>query len=121
MSIIFNGKPGMVLESSPHGNYLVVELSEKVVICGTFSNQFGWQENPDITSGFISFITYIGIDSNTNIIELFEWIEKHDGYFKSNKHCDESVPRSSKRVNNYPFELKVRGLTPDSVIELIEN
>ena len=34
----FSGIEGTVLSTSPHGNYIVMQLHSKVVICGTYSN-----------------------------------------------------------------------------------
>jgi len=59
--INFAGIEGEVKSVSPHGNYTVVKLSDRITIVGTFSNRFHWEESPD--SGFKSFITYIGLKS----------------------------------------------------------
>lgn len=114
-TIKFAGIKGKVIQSSPHGNYLVVQLSDRITITGTFSNQFNWEESPDSSSGFISFLTYIGL--NPDEINAFkEWIFLNDGYFKS----DEDEPRQAKRVAKFPLELKVRGLTVDAVVALVK-
>lgn len=115
MKIKFKGFDGQVIEKSPHGNYLVIELSDEITICGTFTNIWNWEESPEIESGFISFITYIGCNHD-DLETIYEWIENHDGYFRES----EREPRASKRNQYYPLEIKIRGLTPDSVIELID-
>ncbi|MFB2983398.1 hypothetical protein [Microseira sp. BLCC-F43] len=115
MNINFCGLEGKIIESSPHGNYLVVELSDRITICGTFSNQFYWQESPDEDSGFISFITYIGLRSHSEANKFRQWIASNGGYF----HKGEGNPRRTKRVTKFPLEIKIRGLSPDSVLELL--
>ncbi|MFB2970379.1 hypothetical protein ACE1CD_15505 [Aerosakkonema sp. BLCC-F183] len=114
-TINFAGIKGKVIQSSPHGNYLVVSLSDRISITGTFSNQFNWEESEDETSGFLSFITYIGLRSQH---EAETWLKRaviRGGYFQG----EEDIPRKSKRVKSFPFEIKVRGLSPQSVLELI--
>jgi hypothetical protein len=113
--IKFAGIEGEVNQTSPHGNFLVVKLSDRVCICGTFNNAFHWQESPDASSGFASFITYIGMDSEQEAEEFVEWAIANDGYFNH----DDNIPRSAKRVQAYKLEIKVRGLAPKSVVELI--
>jgi hypothetical protein len=116
MQIKFCGQTGTILEKSPHGNYLVVELSDEITICGTYTNIWSWDEFPEVQSNFIAFITYIAIDHDTNLEDIYQIIENHNGYFKEG----ESEPRTAKRNPYYPLELKVRGLKPDAVIELIK-
>ncbi len=115
--ITFAGIEGEVIESSPHSNYLVVRLSDRITICGTFSNQFNWQEMPDASSGFESFITYIGVRSPADAEKVKEIVAKVGGYFYSR----EQQPRKSKRVKAFPLELKVRGLETDFVAKLAED
>jgi hypothetical protein len=114
MKITFAGIEGKVVETSPHGNYLVVELSDRITICGTFSNQWNWEEMPDISSGFESFITYIGVRSLSESKKVKEIVTSSGGYFR----LKEQEPRSSKRVKAFPLELKVRGLSCDFVAEM---
>lgn len=113
-TINFAGIKGQVIQSSPHGNYLVVRLSDRIAITGTYSNQFQWEESEDESSGFTSFITYIGLRSR----EAETWLKRvvlRGGYFQG----EEDIPRKSKRVKAFPLEIKVRGLSPQSVVELI--
>jgi hypothetical protein len=116
-NIMFAGIKGKVIESSPHNNYLVVELSDRVTIIGTFSNQFSWKEMPEISSGFESFITYIGVRSLSESKKVKEIVTSSGGYF----HKNEQEPRSSKRVKGFPLELKVRGLNVDFVAKLVSD
>lgn len=112
--INFAGLTGKILKSSPHGNYLVVQLTNRIVICGTFSNQFQWPESFDEFSGFESFILYIGV-RNAQEAERFLWAARaQGGYF----YNDREKMRKSKRVPDFPFEIKVRGLSPESVLTL---
>ena len=114
-TLTFAGIQGEIIETSPNGNYLTVKLSDRITIIGTFSNEYCWDEITDAESGFISFITYIGTDAKFNEISIiYRFVENHGGYFR---HC-EYLPRAAKRVN-YPQEIKVRGLTPTAVIDLI--
>lgn len=112
-TIIFAGIEGEIIESSPHNNYLVVKLSDRITICGTFSNIWNWQEMPDITSGFESFITYVGVRSLSETNEIKEILKEGGGYF----HSKEKEPRRSKRVKSFLLEIKVRGLSPEFVVE----
>jgi hypothetical protein len=114
-TINFAGIEGEIIESSPHSNYLVVELNDRITIVGTFSNQFLWEEMPDISSGFISFITYIGVRSIAEAEAVTEVILENGGYF----HPKEQQPRRSKRVKAFPLELKIRGLTTEFVAEFV--
>jgi len=113
-TINFAGIEGEVIESSPHNNYLVVRLSDRITICGTFSNQWNWEEAPDISSGFESFITYIGVRSPLEATQYVNVTANEGGYF----HKNEARPRPSKRVTKFPLELKVRGLNADFVADL---
>ena len=123
-TINFCGIKGKVIQSSPHGNYVVVSLSDRITIVGTFSNQFNWSESEDQSSGFLSFITYIGLRSRSDsegvspseLSKFKPWIINNNGYFNR----DEDVPRKSKRVQKFPLEIKVRGLSAESVVDLIQ-
>jgi hypothetical protein len=117
-NIDFAGIKGEIQSLSPHGNYTVVKLSDRVTICGTISNQFNWEKSPDNDSGFKSFITYIGLKSYSDFHHFAGWITLNNGYFDG----DDATPRKAKRVKHpaFPLEIKVRGLIPESVIELVE-
>lgn len=115
-TINFCGIKGQVIQSSPHGNYVVVKLSDRITITGTFSNQFNWEESEDESSGFLSFITYVGLRSPSEINKFKPWLINHNAYFNQG----EDVPRKSKRVKAFPIEIKVRGLSAESVVELIQ-
>ncbi|MEA5609822.1 hypothetical protein [Nodularia spumigena] len=112
--INFAGIEGKVLQVSPHGNYQVVELSERITIVGTYSNKFHWTESTDESSGFTSFITYIGLKQQ-EFSRFRDWVIANNGYFEG----DDGTPRQSKRVRRFPLEIKVRGLLAESVVELI--
>jgi hypothetical protein len=114
-TINFAGIEGKVIHTSPHGNYLVVQLSSRIVICGTYSNQFKWEESTDESSGFMGFITYIGLKSQLELSRFKDWIITNNGYFDR----DEDKPRKAKRVQKFPLEIKVRGLLAESVVELV--
>ncbi|MBW4680626.1 MAG: hypothetical protein KME19_10975 [Microcoleus vaginatus WJT46-NPBG5] len=113
-TLTFAGVIGTILESSPHGNYLVVELSERVSVVGTYSNQFDWEITPDTESGFESFITYIGLNSPAEFDKIKAWVIKAGGYFDKSGE----KPRPSKRVRHFPLEIKVRGLPAEAVAKL---
>ncbi|MEG3842616.1 hypothetical protein [Microcoleus sp. herbarium14] len=115
-TITFVGIKGKVIESSPHKNYLVVELNDRITIIGTFTNIWNWEEMPDASSGFESFITYIGVRSLAEAEAVREVILENSGYF----HPKEQEPRRSKRVKAFPLELKIRGLTTEFVAEFVE-
>jgi len=113
--IKFAGIEGEIVETSPHSSYVVVKLSDRITIVGTTNNQFNWQEMPDVSSGFESFITYIGIRTVASAQKVKEIVGNVGGY----TYKKESEPRKSKRVTSFPFEIKIRGLTPDFVAEVI--
>lgn len=115
-TINFCGIKGQVIQSSPHGNFLVVSLSDRIAITGSFNNAFEWEPSEDESSGFLSFITYIGLRSPSEINKFKPWLINHNGYFNQG----EDVPRKSKRVQKFPLEIKVRGLSASSVVELIQ-
>ena len=112
-SIKFAGICGRVLQSSPHGNYQVVELGKRVVICGTFSNKFNWSEIPERQSGFASFIVYVGCKSPSEYPKLKSIVQILDG------QCEELRP--AKRNPNFPLEFKVREMTVESVKQLVKS
>jgi hypothetical protein len=113
--INFAGMNGEVLEASPHGNYLVVKLSDRITIIGCFKNKFNWEESTDESSGFTSFITYIGL-KQLEFPKFRDWVVANNGYFDG----DDGTPRKSKRVPRFPLEIKVRGLLAESVVELVQ-
>ena len=115
-TLSFAGQSALVQSVSPHGNFVVLQLNERLTVCGTFSNTFDWEEAPDVDSGFVSFILYLGL---TSLAELQDWlpaITSAGGYCKPN----EDQPRPAKRVQAFPYELKVRGLTPQAVVQLAQ-
>ena len=113
-TIIFAGIEGQVLESSPHGNYVVLRLTDRITICGTFSNIWNWEEI-DNDSGFDSFITYIGLENVDEAAEVIANVAEAGGYF----HKNEEQPRKAKRVSEYAFEIKVRGLSIEYLKKII--
>ena len=116
MEINFIGINGEVIESSEHGNYLVVKLSSRISITGTFSNIWQWEESHEEESGFISFLTYIGFNNENVRNKYLDLITEMGGYFKDEKE----EKRGRKRVQGrFNYEMKVRGLSPDNVLKLI--
>jgi hypothetical protein len=115
-TINFSGIKGQVIHTSPHGNYVTVKLSDRITITGTYSNQFNWEESEDQSSGFLSFITYIGLRSQPEAETWLKRVVLLGGYFQG----EEDIPRKSKRVQKFPLEIKVRGLSASSVVELIQ-
>jgi hypothetical protein len=114
--INFAGIEGKVVEVSPHGSFVVVELSDRITIVGTTNNQFNWEEMPDISSGFESFITYIGLRSKSGAEKVKEIVGQVGGY----TYAKESEARKAKRVRHFPLEIKIRGLSPEFVAEVIK-
>jgi len=108
--ITFAGIQGKVLSISPHGSYLTVELSKRIIIVGAINNKFHWKENPEQQSGFVSFITYIGFNQ-PEFYALSEQIHFYGGYI--------AEFRNSKRNQHFPQEFKVKDLSVNSVLELI--
>ena len=108
-TITFAGIKGKVLKSSPHGNYLTVELCDRITIVGTFSNQYQWSEAPDSSSGFTSFIAYIGFTTEEQSI-LHDQIQFYGGHIQDS--------RDSKRNQHFPFEFKVKELSISSLLNL---
>lgn len=113
-TLTFAGIEGTIKHVSEHGNYVTLQFSNRVTIIGTFSNDYHWDIMPDIHSGFIAFITYIGLNSEHELTGINSFIAEHDGYFKAG----EVVARKAKWVNS-KYELKVRGFHPQSVVDLV--
>ena len=113
--INFAGIEGKVVEVSPHGSFVVVELSDRITIVGTTNNMFNWEEMPDISSCFESFITYIGLRSKASGEKVKEIVAQVGGF----TYAKETEARPSTRVKHFPLEIKIRGLTPDYVAEVI--
>jgi hypothetical protein len=114
--ITFAGISGEITEVSPHSSFVVVQLSNRVAICGAFVNKFSWSEIPEVQSGFESFITYIALNKS-ELLTVQGLIAKHGGYFRSG----EELPRKLKRIvgSDRALELKVRDLSVESVVQLI--
>ncbi|MCT7965049.1 hypothetical protein NG799_01720 [Laspinema sp. D1] len=118
-TINFNGIRGEILESSPHGNYLVVALTDNVSVCVTKSNQFNWEESED-TKPFKAFVTYIGCQNHDQAELIKQWAIEQGVDFDTAKCEDE--PRPSKRIRDtakYPLELKIRGLSAQNVYAFV--
>lgn len=113
--INFAGVEGTIAEISPHGSFVAVDLTDRLTIVGTTNNMFNWEEMPDINSGFESFITYIGVRSKSSAEKVKEVVAQVGGY----TYAKESQPRPSKRIKRFPLELKIRGLSPDFIAEVI--
>lgn len=114
-TLTFAGIEGEIMETSPNANYVTVKLNDRITIIGTFSNEYSWDEINEPNSGFISFITYIGTTGKFNELNaIYQFIENNGGSFRHREH----LPRPAKRVS-FPQEIKVRGLTPEAVIELL--
>ena len=112
-TLTFAGIEGTIKHVSEHGNYVTLQFSDRVTIIGTFSNDYHWDEVDEPHSGFLAFITYIGTDGS-DTRSLFDFIAKNGGYFRKG----EENPRPSKWTD-FPKEIKVRGLQPQAVIDLI--
>lgn len=108
-TILFAGIKGQVLKSSPHGSFLVLKLSARIVIVGAINNKFHWSEAPDSSSGFTSFIAYIGFTIEEQSI-LHDQIQFYGGHIQDS--------RDSKRNQHFPFEFKVKELSISSLLNL---
>ncbi len=117
MNIInFSGIEGEITETSPHGSYVVVKLSDRITSFGTTNNQFNWQESPDVSSGIESFITYIGLGSKSAAEKVKQLVAEVGGY----TYKKESEAPKSKRIKHFCYEIKIRGLSPEFVAEVIK-
>ncbi|MEG5043567.1 hypothetical protein [Microcoleus sp. B4-C1] len=114
--INFAGIEGEIVETSSHGSYVVVRLSDRITIVGTTNNQFNWEEMPDASSGFDSFITYIGVRSKAGAEKVKGIVSQVGGY----TYAKESEARKSKRIKDFPLEIKIRGLTPEFVADVVK-
>lgn len=108
-TITFAGIKGKVLKSSPHGNYCIVELCDRITIVGTKNNQYQWSEAPDSSSGFTSFIAYIGFNQ-PELAAISDQIQFYGGHIQDS--------RDSKRNQHFPFEFKVKELSISSLLNL---
>lgn len=114
-TITFAGINGQIIEQSEHGNYLLVKLSNRISICGTYSNQFHWQENHEPDSGFKSFITYIGFSSDRIQQKYLELISEMGGYVRESEEKREKMRVQGK----FRYEMKVRNLEVNHLLDLI--
>lgn len=115
--IKFNGMKGEIIEASPHDNYLVVKLSNRISICGTRSNIWNWETIKQDKNGFIGVLTYIGFNTDSVKEKYLDLIAENDGYCK--KEQDEK--RQKKRVTGkFKYEMKVRNLSPQFIKELVK-
>jgi len=116
-NITFAGIEGEIIESSPHSSFLVVKLSDRIIICGVIAgrNMWHWDIASDDDSGFESFITYVGVRSQSESDRIKPLLQQNGGYFGKN----DSKPRKSKRCLSYPLELKIRGLEAEFVVDCI--
>lgn len=114
-TINFAGINGQIIESSEHGNYLVVQLSNRITICGTFSNIWEWQESIEPESGFKSFLVYIGFNNDRIGQKYLELINEMGGYCRS----DEQKREKMRVQGKFRYEMKVRNLNVDNVLDLI--
>ncbi|HBE17097.1 MAG TPA: hypothetical protein DDW51_05660 [Cyanobacteria bacterium UBA11367] len=112
--MIFGGIECRVLSRSSHGNYIMIEFSDRIQICGTFCNQWEWEWNYEEDSGFLSFITYIGLRSRSEYREIYYLISNLGGYCKE----DESFRKSKHCLQ--PYEMKVRNLSITALHQLRE-
>ena len=113
--INFAGIKGKIIESSPHSNYLVVQLSNRISVCGTYSNQFNWSESRESESGFISFLVYVGFNTNNIQQKYLNLIAEMGGSCR-----DGEDKRKKKRVQGkFRYEMKIRNLSPDNVLDLL--
>ncbi|MBL1208286.1 hypothetical protein [Geminocystis sp. GBBB08] len=113
--ITFAGIKGQVIESSEHGNYLVIKLSNRISICGTFTNIWHWKEEPEYDSGFKSFITYIGFNTDSVKQKYLDLINEMGGVVR-----DGEDKRSKQRVQGkFRYEMKVRSLSVEHLLDLI--
>jgi hypothetical protein len=100
---------GEIIETSPHGTFTVIRLSNRVTIVSISNSQD--EEHPDY-----DYITYVGVRSTIEQDFYTEWAYNNGAYF----HIRECYARKSKRVMNYPKELKIRGLELDKIIQLVK-
>jgi len=116
-NITFAGIEGEIIESSPHSSFLVVKLSDRIIICGVIAgrNMWHWDIASDEDSGFESFITYVGVRSQSEADRIKPFLQQNGGHFGK----DGSEPRKAKRIKGFPMELKVRGLEAEFVVDCI--
>lgn len=114
-TITFAGINGQIIESSEHGNYLVIKLTNRISICGTYTNIWYWREQPDNDSNFKSFITYIGFNTNSVKQKYLDLINDMNGVVRDNESC-----RKRQRVTGrFRYEMKVRNLSIEHLLDLI--
>jgi hypothetical protein len=108
----FAGIVGQVIKKSPHGSFTVIQLSDRVAICGSPNNKQKWPEFPESESGFKAFILYLGCDSQDEANEY----EK----LALEKNAEIVDFRESKYLVGCLFELKVQAIAPEAVVELMQ-
>lgn len=111
--VIFADLKGQIIESSEHGNYLVIKLTNRISICATKTNIWNWQESP--SGNFKSFITYIGFNSDSVQCKYLQLISEMGGYIR---HGEDK--RTKLRVQGkFIYEMKVRNLNVDNLLDLL--
>jgi len=102
------GLEGQVIESSPHQNYEVVKLSDRVYVCGTYNNKWKWPETE--CDPYVAIVTYIGY--NIQDKHLYVNWAKEAG-------ATDIDDRPSKRVKGFRKELKIKGLDGSDIVDLV--
>jgi hypothetical protein len=101
---------GEIIETSPHGTFTVIRLSNRVTIV-SISKDSQDEEHPDY-----DYITYVGVRSQIEQDFYRDWAIQNGGCFRPT----ESFARRSKRVKSYPKEMKIRGLDMLAIIKLVK-
>ncbi|MDB9315618.1 hypothetical protein PN462_21070 [Spirulina sp. CS-785/01] len=110
-NLTFAGLSGEIIQTSPNGSFTVVRLSDRVYICGSANNKYKWEENPDEDSGFQAFITYVGIQNESELNQFKELAYRQDA---TSVTC-----RSGKRTG-WSQELRIDGLPAEAVAHFID-
>lgn len=91
-------------------------LSDRVYILGGIYQDFDWENSSDVSLGFESFITYVGVRSIEEGKEIQKWLVKNGGCF----YDRDKLPTPSHSHNReFPWELKVRNLSARFIRELV--
>ncbi len=114
--INFGGIQAKVLALSPHQSYFIFRLSNRIAIKGIYTSQFIWDAATDNLRGFLSkqFVLYVGTHTYQDAELVKSQIIKAGG--TPNK--DVFV---SKFVHGYPYEVRAIGLSPEYLVQSVQD
>lgn len=94
---------GEEIPCESHQSFKEIQLCDRAIVVVAIKNKFGWPKVPDSSHAFIA---YLGFESVDEACQLLQRI-KHE-------HAE---IRESERLESWPFEAKIKGISADWVLE----